>query len=308
MLIATDVGTRKKLTKSGLLGLWTLVSFIFSNFYSAVITSLMIIPPGDEPMTEISHLLENNYILIFPNQRDLNIVNATVNYVKTKNNDLNASRALISRGAQITGTHGITFGKTLAFTKHVAAIDLWHNVLAILEFANAALELNAENAKKHCYIGKKLIPSGDLFQIFTPPKGGKHAKLAKNLLETGFYSFWYTELRKMQYSSRVQERSKVKEPTDNVFDFEDITASEFKPLKFEGRIKSVFFGCIIMGSLGSFSGFIMEHLWKYFSNCWSNWKKRECNFKNYNYVKDSAKLLILSLKSKKKTWININWI
>lgn len=81
MLIATDVGIRNKLTKSGLLALWTLISFIFSNFYSAVITSLVIIPPGEQSMTEISHLLKYNYTLIFPNQYQLDFVNSTVNYV-----------------------------------------------------------------------------------------------------------------------------------------------------------------------------------------------------------------------------------
>lgn len=58
---------------------------------------------------------------------------------------MNASQTLMSRGAQITGVPGIAFGKYLAFTKNVAAIDLWPGILAVLDFANTALELNAKN-------------------------------------------------------------------------------------------------------------------------------------------------------------------
>lgn len=285
MLVSPSAGLGKITSKSGLLLLWTLVTFVLANYYSAVITSIMIIPPAEESMTEISQLLKNNYTLIFTNPGDLDVANATVNYFdnendSTRNQEFSTFRALISRGVKVTGTIGFAFGQHLAFTGNVAAIDLWHNVLAFLDFANLAIAANAKNAttkklsNKHCYIGKKLISSGSLYQIFTPPKGKLNVKIAKNLLESGIYSFWYTELGKIQYSARVQDRSKVKGPTKIIYEFEDATGEEFKPLKLEGRIKSVFFWCIAVGFLWSFSCFILEHFCKCLNSNWNKWKNR----------------------------------
>lgn len=256
MIISSDNGIRKKLNISSLLVLWAFISMVLSNYYSGIVTSTAIKPPADKYMTRVSQLLENNFTLIFQNQADLDVLNATVQYYskfeKSSDNRLSDTKKLIETSTLVTNTIGTGFGKVMACIKNAAAIDLWHNVLSFVNYANLAMDNSSNKTFRdcRCYIGKELIPNGDLYQIFTPPKGKLFGGLAKTLEETGFYFYWYTELAKMQFSTRVQDRQKVKGATSIIYDFEDELGTS--TLKLEGRILTIFltwFSCLVGGLL-----------------------------------------------------------
>ncbi len=163
----------------------------------------------------------------------------------------------------------------------------------------AATAATTKATNKHCYIGQKLISSGSLYQIVTPPKGGKHVKLAKALFESGIYSYWYTELGKIQYSTRVQDRAKVKGPTKIIYEFEEtiMSSEKLEPLKLEGRIKTVFFS-VAVNFILSYLCFTLEHLFEYLNSSWKIWrndiKQLYCNCSN-------TKVKVFNFASKFKT-------
>lgn len=237
----------KVLRNHKLLIIWMYCSLVLSNCYIAIITSVMIHPPKEISLSEISHLETHNYTLIFRNIYDMRIVKAAVEgYSGDERNDVMILKRMLVKAAINYETNDRTFGEILASGKNVAAVYIWHHVLTFLTNANSAMDSDPRKMVRHCYIGQKLIPSGNLFQVFSSPTACSQSERLRNvaelLRESGIYTFWYTEMYKLQFAERVQDRVKVKGPTKIVYDFEHLEPS---PLQMNGRIKSVFFVWLI---------------------------------------------------------------
>lgn len=245
---------------------WAFSSLVLNNLYTAVITSVVIIPPEEDSITEISQLFYKNYTLIFRTQYDFSIVNASArqhqsypnNFVhkslSDKIDDFTFLAKILDKGYNITNKYANKFGKILAFRRKVAVVYLWAHVIRFINDANAAMSDDPRKRPFHCYIGKRLIPSGKLFQLFIPPNGQRFRMISQSLLETGFYKYWYGELYQMQFSPRVQERSRVLSATKVRYDFLEIGPTT---IKLGGRIKSLFF-LLIVGVLCSIMSFLSE--------------------------------------------------
>ncbi len=94
----------------------------------------------------------------------------------------------------------------------------------------------------HCYIGKRLIPGGEMYQfIETPPSqlGGLVKRVSLYMMESGISQFWYEEYVALRHSTRVQDRARVVSRTKIRYDFEEERV--ITPLELQGKISSVFF-------------------------------------------------------------------
>ncbi|CAL8127415.1 unnamed protein product [Orchesella dallaii] len=242
--------------KSGLFVLWMLICIVVVNYYSGSITSLLISPPTEDAMTKISDTIDRNYSLIFGDPVHLSIVNATVrNYLEGDNGlDRQGTMKSVKHLLDRMGKHSVIqnqtkYKKTITYTPKTLILYLWTFVLSTINDANdlIAKEQPIASKRRHCYVGKHLIPSADTYVGVTPPESERLRNVFQTMLDSGLFSYWFTEFLKLGYAKRVQDRSKVVSPTQIHYDF----ASVVSPLQMEGKILTVFFLWIVcIGSCG----------------------------------------------------------
>jgi len=142
-------------------------------------------------------------------------------------------------GAQSLVLNKTEFYKNLAYTKKIVTFFLWPFVMKAINEANNVIanDQPVHSKRRICYVGKRIIPSGETYFGFAPPGSDRLLQAFYSTFETGLYYYWMTEFLKMTYASRVQDRNKVVSPTQIKDDFVNIVSK----LRMEGKILTVFF-------------------------------------------------------------------
>jgi len=131
-----------------------------------------------------------------------------------------------------------------------ATLNLWPFALSAVNDANFIITQNQYQTEKkpHCYVGKHLIPTVNLYFGFTPPGSERLRNVFQDLFQTGLFSYWDAEFYKLAYAKRVQDRSKVVSPTQ----LKTELTSTVNPLPLQGKTLMVFFlwavclaGCLL---------------------------------------------------------------
>ncbi|CAL8087593.1 unnamed protein product [Orchesella dallaii] len=211
------------LNRSKLLVVWMLASIGLVTYYSGSITSFLIIPPEEDAMKEISQVLARNYSLVFDVAVQSGIVNSTVrSYSLVKHQDMQSAESLLERmGERSIIPNRTEYIRRVAYGRKTVVLYLWPYVLSTINEANILIAKEQPNRSKrrHCYLGKQLLPSGELFFGFSPPGSEQLKKVFQALFETGVYNYWMVEFCEMGYAKRVQDRLKVISPTNILYDF-----------------------------------------------------------------------------------------
>ncbi|CAL8087581.1 unnamed protein product [Orchesella dallaii] len=245
--------------KSGLFLLWMFMSIILVNYYTGSITSRLISPPEEDAMTEISQVVKNNYSIIFDNIVHLGIMKATVQtYTKPQSGgkfdirkDLQAIHSLLERLSPASLIKDQTeYIRNVSYTEKVVILYLWPFIMKAINEANnlIAMEQPIVSKRRHCYVGKQIIPSGEVFFGFGNHGSARIQQVFQSTVEAGIYLYWMTEFCQMSYAKRVQDRRKVVSPTQIKYDF----LSTVSALRMEGKVLTVFFvwavclaGCVM---------------------------------------------------------------
>ncbi|CAL8087575.1 unnamed protein product [Orchesella dallaii] len=234
--------------KSGLLLLWMFMSLILVNYYTGSITSHLISPPEEDAMTEISQVVKNNYSIIFETIVQLGIMKATVQSYKNEDNgktfnvrkDFQAIHSLLERFSPVSliESHA-EYIRNVSYSEKVVILYIWPFVMKTINDANnlIAMEQPIPSKRRHCYVGKRIIPSGEVFNGFGNHGSARLQQVFQSTVEAGVYLYWMTEFCQMSYAKRVQDRRKVTSPTQITYDF----VSTFSALRMEGKVLTVFF-------------------------------------------------------------------
>lgn len=249
-LFPDNVDAPRKFQRVPLLYLWLLICFILSNYYSGIITSAVISPSQENSYSYLTELVTQNFTILFDSKVTFGVINATARF--QLNTTQNADELALNQVLDVASKYRILKNdvyseqesptKLLIKQRKLVLVYLWQFVIDHLNKVNS-LFANVSPRKRpvHCYIGKRLIPAGSVYQVYVAPigdGGDKLGRIARYIMESGIYFYWLDEYIQLLHSSRVQERSRVKSMTKFSYDFEEATIA---PLELEGKISSIFF-------------------------------------------------------------------
>lgn len=248
---------------SALFVLWMFTCTILVTLYSGNLTSEVISPAPEDTIENLHQLADHNYGLIFGHIAWYGTVKMTAESISHSDKFTPKELLILEnmvRKHQIYLYERTEFLQELALSeKKVTSMTLWP--MAIRNALDAADELaiDVSNSKKSemkkCYVGKKLVKFGEVFYAFTPPGSARLGKVFRRLTGSGITYRWLTELENVWHSNRVQDRGKVKSPTNIL----DSNGSTCEPLDLEGKTVTIFLlwiGCIC----GCLVCFIFEFL------------------------------------------------
>lgn len=269
----------KKLKKTWLVYVWILFCFLASNYYTAILTSAVISPSREVSHSYASELASNKFRLVFDNGPALYLINASIQYlVKDKGldsqsdkwNDLQSIYQMLEKIDKKYVLNGPSHGtetylggaKVLANVRKTAFVAVWNFAIEQISKVNTLYgNISPHKRPIHCYLGKRLVENGEMYQVMTPPHGKFLGIYGQRLIEAGINNYWRKEYVELRHSTRVQDRNKVISPTKIIYDFEGATAA---PMNLEGKISSVFFLWSVC-MLVSFCSFFVERYYHWMS-------------------------------------------
>lgn len=258
----------KSMHKSFILTFWLMVAYILADLYSGVLTSVMISPSEEKSIDFISELASDNYSLVFPSKGAFTKLKVSTDYYKTKEGnkasslqndlraiimmmkkvnfiDVNEQGLLQSANANDMAVH------QLAFKARTCIVDNWISAINMIDSVRKLLD-KKKGRHLHCYIGKRLLPSGTRYSFYVSLvkdyNGILLTKAARATMEAGIFLYWRDESLGLGYSDRVQERSRLINPTKLKYKFEE---NDLAALKIEGNLSTAFFlWAVCMGICG----------------------------------------------------------
>lgn len=254
--------------KVPLLYVWLFMCFVISNHYAATLTSLVIRPPQEHSLNYLAELAQNNFTILFDSIVSFRLVNASIRHqsVGSRNSDILAMKSildLLSTKVRVikNEVHQAEYdmpASRLASERNLAMVHMWQYVIPAVNDVHSLYDkIEPHKPPVHCYIGKRLVPCGLMYQVIVLPLGN-NVKLRRTVLfiiESGIIKYWRDEFIEMRYANRVQERSKVISRTKIIYSFEKAVTS---PLALEGKISSVFFLWVIFLVGGCCPVFVAE--------------------------------------------------
>lgn len=203
--------------------IWMLAGVLLATLYSGHVTSKVISPIPEESLTELRQLESDNFTLIFDSSVWPDMLNSSVHaqtgsdYAPEEITTL--GRIMSSSGIELYDKPEFIYELAIS-TRKVASAMLWPWTLGVataaskIAFENDKPNLVDRNIRKKCYIGKKLIPSGEAVFGFTPPGSYDLSVAFQKLVEAGLVYRFIDEYFAQIHSSRVQDRQRVISPTN----------------------------------------------------------------------------------------------
>lgn len=133
------------------------------------------------------------------------------------------------------------FLETLVFKPKTAVISEWNAILNIFMKADGLLQqktaVNSRLPTRRCYVGRKLVPSGEVFWGFLPPKNWKFFISFVGLQESGINTRWTRALLASVEAMRVQSQFKIISATQLSY----VKNTVVGPLQLEGNMLKVIY-------------------------------------------------------------------
>lgn len=237
--------------RSMLFTLWMLTCSVLVTTYSGNMTSEVISPSQEDTIENMQQLKEENYGLIFGSKVWFLIVKMTAKSIATAENFIHKDLVVLGdivRKRNIRLYDSPQFLKELSSCEeNVASITLWPLAIRMALDASSLIKFDVDNFRRNrlrkCNVGKTLIKFGEVFFAFTPPGSLQLRRIFQSLVESGIAYRWLQEFEEVSYSNRVQDRGKVKSPTNIV----QSDGNTFEPLDLEGKTVTIFLlwiGCL----------------------------------------------------------------
>lgn len=237
-LISPTPTVTQEMERSRLFILWLFMCTVLINCYTGLNASYMIKPPEEEIIPTISEAKRINYSLVFTNKFNFLTLRSFEHFLESHlkdiSEDVRAVCYLIRNSAQKSPPTNST--RMLAFQENTLVITWWPSLFAIINEANQLIRTEHSQTQRHCYLGKKVIPQVESYNLFAPG----HQKMSQNwqrMEEGGVIQYWHKEMDQLQLAKRVQERVKAISPTHMIYDFVDVGGA----LKMEGKVVTIFF-------------------------------------------------------------------
>ncbi|CAL8111498.1 unnamed protein product [Orchesella dallaii] len=298
-IISTPVyfGLRFWLRRSFLFVSWLFACLILSNFYTGIVTSLLIQPMPIKSLEDLKDLIVNNYSLVFSEGTPI-IYDSTVDLVEIhKQTNLQKQRSNTSHKLKHkhTSIEKLTilmanpksqylpekdFLERVAYDPKSAAFGAWlytfqvyHSAISRIEKESS--ESNIENSKapkkvnRGCFFGKKMFPGLPNLWVFYPPNAEWLYGTFLGFVQNGIDRLWVREFYGLNYAKRVQDREKVSSPTEIAPDPNSLAP---KPIQLRGSHFLTVIMAGVLGVVGSICCFLLECL-EWVRIAWK-WRKR----------------------------------
>lgn len=266
-LLSTGISLKIGIKALFLFICWIMISIVVANFYTADMTSHVISPSPDVKLTSVFDLERHNFSLLpAPGFAHL-IVNPIIKALSGKDIVpplIACIVRLMSRSRfHLTQTESKSLPdfipKFLRLDK-VAVVTLWPFSIQMTTAIKDFISSGEYASQKRCYVGEKLIPSVEMFVGFIPPGNAPLARAFLFSQASGIQRRWEQEFHGRLHSTRVQDRLKIKSPTNIV----DENVRLYEALQLEGLTVTVF----IIWGVGIFAallGFLAEVIYITFS-------------------------------------------
>ncbi|CAL8111473.1 unnamed protein product [Orchesella dallaii] len=284
-------GLKFWLRKSCLFVTWVFVCLILSNFYNGIVTSLLIQPIPIKMLESLRDLIVNNYSLVFPDSSPT-VYDSTVELLAIHKHLNNKSGAYQNHLSTIIGSNSKIklsnveeleilmanpksqylpdqeYLERIAYGPTTAAFGPWlfvylgyQRVMNLMETRRSNENFNRDsknlNAKRRCFVGKKMFTGPANLWMFYPPNSEWIYGTFLGFAQNGIDKLWVREFYGLNYAKRVQDRRKILSPTSIAPDPDSLAP---KPIQLKG---SHFLTVIMAGVVGvtvSICCFLMECL------------------------------------------------
>lgn len=163
-------GMRVNWGKSHIFILWMLMCSLVTFFYTGEMTSVVLRPPAEKTMGTVFDLERENYSLIFDGQRIFDILNLTMTLLSRQpyvDSRVACVQRIMKSKTEIVSENRFPEEFTAQDAKH-ASIQKWMLTMEEVVLAEKFLK-GRGNRKEECYIGKQLVPAGEVYFAFVPP-------------------------------------------------------------------------------------------------------------------------------------------
>lgn len=243
-----------KIKHSAVFTLWMYITIIFVTYYGGSLTSEIISPTPEWRMTSLEELFEYQYWLMFhpqamfrlgaltwmtqvmlpdldeDNEDELGTYNLTTAQVSAIN-----LRQMARERISMAFSEEEYFEDMI--TERRATVTDWEGCIWEVNAVKQYIE-NRGMKRTKCYIGQELTFNNPKFYVISPTSLQDVSRMSnyfQTLMEMGFYFLWMKEQAGMNSAKRVQDRLRVKGPTNIIEDVEI-----FHALELEGKLHNVF--------------------------------------------------------------------
>ncbi|CAL8108395.1 unnamed protein product [Orchesella dallaii] len=275
VLMAVIFDKNIRLKRSALFVSWMYVAIVLSNFYTGILTSLLVKPVEEKTFGELKDLIGNNFSAIFPKYLPtqlLAIKDQLELQGEAKNDEIRPKHTTLVESLRILVGHNPdernllepNFTEALAFHPKTTIFAPWPFAIMGRNKAQALIKASTvthkSKFKRSCYIGKKLESATPaLLCAFYPPGVEKLYHTYQIFVQAGIYFMYLNEFSAMNYASRVQDRLKVKSETVLAPD-ED---NQFEPMEVAQALRILLLLIILLAICSVCFGF--EVIWDNFA-------------------------------------------
>ncbi len=189
-LFPDNMDAHRKFLKTPFLYLWIVITFVLSNYYAGILTSVVISPPKENSFSYIAELVKNNFTILFDSQVNFDTVSAIVRYYSrdTQNEDVLALNGTLDfTGTKVRILNDVVnngselpielTAKLLSTNRKVASVNFWQSCIAHLNNVNKLFgNMDPHKRPVHC---KRLIPAAVIFQMYLTPRTVDGRKLER---------------------------------------------------------------------------------------------------------------------------------
>lgn len=249
-LLTSGSGAQPRFAQhSVLFTLWMYICMIFVIYYGGSLTSEIVSPTPEHRITTMDELFENDYRLAYQNgtyrRRMLSYLVSRMlkGWKQKKGAKLTAAQRAIKKLEALNQTV-VTVSSLHQYHQMItgdgkyAMITDWQGCISEVNQITDYLEQKGLGERIKCYIGQKLAFHSSKYYLITPSYLQDSERMMtyfQTLVQMGFYQVWIREYEGLSSAKRVQDRGRVKGPTNMIEDKE-----EFQELQLQGKLHNVF--------------------------------------------------------------------
>lgn len=236
VLISPGVsGLGRKSSNSKLFIVWMLVCANLCTIYTGFMSSSIISPSPEDTLSDLADLHNLNYDVAGEGTSGWITILRSVPY-RLKGKIEMLRKIYMKHPLRHLDPPEVVL--ELAGKNKVAILKTWFYALGTANHMNDLFEAKriAVSPKKKCYVGKELVPLGEIHYVLAPPGTQVMRRILQRLISSGIDFRWLQEVIWMMGSSRIQDRARILSPTKIMYD----KVGKIKSLKMKERVLTIF--------------------------------------------------------------------
>lgn len=233
------ISSNARLSISIVIVSWLLAATVVTNIYLGAISSELIKPAPPDIIQNVNELYDKNFSLVYVNKYGVEVVTAIAR-------DQNITKLL--EMVQRAEVHTDSYNAKIAFGEKLAIVAAWPVAASVSITGNELIQDRHKNSSgkvssklKQCYVGKNLISPQKLFYALLPPNHEKVERILQRFMDSGINFRWVNEYIGLATAKRVQDRVKLKSPTNILSRLDLEYESSVPTLDMTGKLLKVFF-------------------------------------------------------------------